>query len=313
MFKRLREVFSRAIDKISEKVEKLAESMSSKEISERDFEKLAEDLVIDLVEADVAYEVAETIVREFGKKIIGVRVGVLENKREFIREKFRESLIEHLRRGEWRRDLVEMVRGSRRPFKILFMGVNGVGKTTTIAKVAKYLRDRGLRVLVVAADTFRAGAQEQLEIHCKRVDVPIFRGRYGADPAALVFDAVRYAEKNGFDVLLIDSAGRQHTDIDLMNEIRKVVRVSTPDLKILVLDALTGNDAVNQAREFDRYVGVDAVILTKLDADASGGSALSIIYTIGKPIVFVGVGQRYEDLTLFSAETIVDKILGQET
>jgi fused signal recognition particle receptor len=309
MFRKIREIFSKAIDKISEKMEKISEERFGKEISQEDISKLSEELIIDLVEADVAYEVAENIIKDLEKKIVGSKIGLFEDKKRFIKDKFREILIEYLKKGEWNKDLVEMIKSSAKPYKILFMGVNGVGKTTTIAKVAKYLRDRGLKVLVVAADTFRAGAQEQLEIHCKKLSIPIFRGRYGYDPAALVFDSIKYAQKNSFDVILIDSAGRQHTDIDLMNEIKKISRVSSPDLKILVLDALTGNDAVNQAIEFDKHIGVDGVILTKLDADASGGSALSIITTINKPIIFVGVGQKYDDLISYKADLIIEKII----
>jgi fused signal recognition particle receptor len=309
MFRKIREIFSKAIDKISEKMEKISEERFGKEISQEDISKLSDELIIDLVEADVAYEVAENIIKDLEKKIVGSKIGLFEDKKRFIKDRFREILIEYLKKGEWNKDLVETIKSSAKPYKILFMGVNGVGKTTTIAKVAKYLRDRGLKVLVVAADTFRAGAQEQLEIHCKKLSIPIFRGRYGYDPAALVFDSIKYAQKNGFDVILIDSAGRQHTDIDLMNEIKKISRVSSPDLKILVLDALTGNDAVNQAIEFDKYIGVDGVILTKLDADASGGSALSIITTINKPIIFVGVGQKYDDLISYKADLIIEKII----
>ena len=311
MLKRLREVINKGIEKISSGLESLLSEKIGKQVSEEDIEKISEELIIDLVEADVALEVAESIVKDFSKKIAGSRIGLLESKKDFIRSKFIETLYEYLARGEWRGDLVELIKGSQKPYKILFMGVNGVGKTTTIAKIAKYLRDRDLRVLVVAADTFRAGAQEQLEIHCQRLSIPIFKGKYGSDPGALVYDAIKHAIKNSYDVLLIDSAGRQHTDKDLMEEIKKIIRVSKPDLKILILDALTGNDAVNQAIEFNKYVGVDAVILTKIDADASGGSALSIIVSINKPIIFVGTGQRYDDLERYRAEFILNKIIGE--
>ncbi|MEZ0289892.1 MAG: signal recognition particle-docking protein FtsY [Sulfolobales archaeon] len=298
------------MDRVVSVIEESLSNKISKEVSEEDLRKISEELVVELVEADVALEIAEKIIDDLKSRVIGSKIGLFENKREFIMNSFRDVLREYLGRGVVNKDLIDMIRESKsKPYKILFMGVNGVGKTTTIAKVAKYLRDRGLRVLVVAADTFRAGAQEQLEVHCQRLSIPIFKGRYGADPSALVFDAVKHSSRLGYDVLLIDSAGRQHTDKDLMNEISKIVRVSKPDLKILVLDALTGNDAVNQAREFDKYVGVDAVILTKLDADASGGSALSIILSINKPILYVGTGQRYDDLERYSPEEILRRIL----
>ncbi|MGC9148024.1 MAG: signal recognition particle-docking protein FtsY [Sulfolobales archaeon] len=311
MLRKLKEIFNKGIEKITNTLEKTLSDKLVKEIKEEDLEKISEELIIELVEADVALEVAEGIIRDFNKRIIGSKIGLLDNKKEFIRSKFIETLHDYLKKGEWDRDLIEIIKNSQKPYKILFMGVNGVGKTTTIAKIAKYLRDKGFKVLVVAADTFRAGAQEQLEIHCQRLSISIFKGRYGVDPAAVVHDAVKHAIKNFYDVILVDSAGRQHTDKDLMEEIKKVVKVLKPDLKILILDALTGNDAVNQAREFDRYVGVDAVILTKIDADASGGSALSIIASINKPIIFVGTGQRYDDLERYRVEYILSRIIGE--
>ena len=281
----------------------------TREIRYDDVVRKADDLVVKLVEADIAYEVAEDIVKGIAKKLDGVRVSRFEDLDAVVEDKLREAIREILSRGVWKGDLVELV-ATRKPLKIVFMGVNGVGKTTTIAKVARFFSKQGLKVLVVAGDTFRAGAQEQLATHCFRLGVSFFKAKYGSDPGAVVYDAVRHAEKQGYDVVLIDTAGRQHTDRDLMEEIKKIVRISKPDLKILVLDSLTGNDAVNQARDFDKYVGVDAAILTKLDANATGGSAISIIASIGKPIVFVGVGQGYDDLEPYDPDEILRRIFG---
>jgi fused signal recognition particle receptor len=189
------------------------------------------------------------------------------------------------------------------------MGINGTGKTTTIAKTAYFLLKKGYTVVLACSDTFRAGAIEQLEEHAKKVGVKVIKHKYGSDPAAAAFDAVNYARSKGINVVLIDTAGRMQTNRNLLDEMKKIARVAQPDLKILVVDALTANDAVEQSKVFNEAVGVDAVILTKLDADARGGAALSIAYTIKKPILFLGVGQKYEDLTIFNASFILDKLI----
>ncbi|HDN75728.1 MAG TPA: signal recognition particle-docking protein FtsY [Acidilobales archaeon] len=228
--------------------------------------------------------------------------------RERVIGKVRNAIYSILSKGVYGKDIIELVEKGPKPYVVVFLGVNGVGKTTTIAKIAYRLKTKGLKSVVVAADTFRAGAQEQLAIHAKRLGLPFIKGKYGADPAAVAKDGVIYATKHLLDAVLIDTAGRMHTDVDLMNELRKVVRVVKPHLKILVLDALTGNDAIEQAKWFDKAVGVDAVILTKLDADAKGGSALSIILTLSKPIIYVGVGQKYEDLRPYDPAEILNKL-----
>jgi len=310
LLRSLRNALSSLKSSIARGLSETLASIATREIRYEDVMKKADELILRLVESDVAYEVAEEIIRGVAKKLDGSRIGRLEDLEGFVEEKLRETIMDILSRGVWKGDLQSMAR-ERRPLKIVFMGVNGVGKTTTIAKIARYLSQKGLRVLVVAGDTFRAGAQEQLAIHCSRLGIPFFRGKYGADPGAVVFDAIRHAEKNRFDVMLIDTAGRQHTDRDLIDEIRKIIRISKPDLRILVLDSLTGNDAINQAREFDANVGVDAVILTKMDANASGGSAISIIASIGKPIAFIGVGQGYDDLKPYDPRDIMERIFSQ--
>lgn len=309
MFRALKNALNSLRSSIARGVSEALASIATKEIKYEDVVKSSENLVLKLVEADVALEVAEEIVKGLAKKLHGARVGRLEDVEKVVEEKLGETVREMLSKGRWDQDLEALVKRGR-PFKIVVMGVNGVGKTTTIAKLARMLARKGLKVLVVAGDTFRAGAQEQLAIHCSKIGVPLFRGKYGSDPGAVVHDAIRHAERSGYDVVIIDTAGRQHTDKDLMEEVRKIVRVARPDLRILVLDALTGNDAVNQAREFDKGVGVDAVILTKMDANASGGSAITIIASIGKPIAFIGDGQGYDDIRPYDPEEIFKKIWG---
>ena len=199
-----------------------------------------------------------------------------------------------------------------KPFVIVFVGFNGSGKTTTIAKLAHWLKKNGLSVVIAASDTFRAGAIEQLEEHAKRVGVRVIKHDYGADPAAVAYDAIQHAKARGIDVVLVDTAGRNELNRNLMDEMRKIVRVTKPDLVIFVGDALAGNAVVEQARQFNDAVRIDGVILTKLDADARGGAALSISHAIGAPILFVGVGQGYDDLKPFDEKWFVDRIFGEE-
>ncbi|MEM4463116.1 MAG: signal recognition particle-docking protein FtsY, partial [Fervidicoccaceae archaeon] len=198
----------------------------------------------------------------------------------------------------------------KEPFVVVFMGVNGVGKTTSIAKIAYMVKKRGMTPLIVAGDTFRAGSQEQLETHANRLGVPIIKAKYGSDSASVGFDSIVYAKKRNLCLILLDTAGRMHIDRDLIEELKKVVRVVNPDLKLLVVDSLTGNDAVEQSITYDREIGVDGFILTKADADTKGGSALSIAMETGKPIFYVGTGQKYEDLRPFSREWLISTLLG---
>jgi fused signal recognition particle receptor len=209
-------------------------------------------------------------------------------------------------------DLVKRIEDKRQtsePYIVLFVGINGTGKTTTIAKVAQFLRDKGYSVVLAGSDTYRAGSIEQLEEHARRLGMRVIKHDYGADPAAVAYDAISHAKAHGINVVLIDTAGRMQTNQNLMNELAKVKRVVQPDLTVLTLDSLIGNDAVMQAEEFHRSIGVDATILTKVDADVKGGSALSVTYVTQKPILFIGVGQTYKDLELFNPEKFVSLIL----
>jgi fused signal recognition particle receptor len=191
------------------------------------------------------------------------------------------------------------------------VGINGTGKTTTIAKIAKFLGDKGCSVVLAGSDTYRAGSIEQLEEHARRLSLRMIKHSYGADPAAVAFDAISHAKAHGINVVLIDTAGRMQTNQNLMKELAKVKRVVSPDLTVLTLDSLIGNDAVMQAEEFHRSIGIDATILTKVDADVKGGSALSVTYVTQKPILFIGVGQTYKDLELFNPEKFVNMVLKQ--
>ena len=292
---------------------KVKEAIAYKEIDVKKIEPILEEYVLLLSELDVAYEVAEELMEKFKKNLAGMKIRRGVSEREVIEKALREAILSLISIPGF--DLVEEAKRARaegRVLKVMFMGVNGVGKTTTIAKVAYMLKKAGVTPVLAAADTFRAGAVEQLKVHAERIGVPIITKPYGSDPASVAYDAIEYAKARGFSVVLIDTAGRMHVDADLMNELRKVARVAEPDYKILVLDALTGNDAVEQAKFFDEAVGVDGVILTKVDADAKGGAVLSVAATIKKPILYLGVGQGYEDLIKFDPKWFVERLLGEE-
>ncbi len=301
MFSKLRRIVRDFVDKVS-----------TKELSEEELEEVLQELEIRLVENNVAFSVAEKLSNDLKEALAGRRVSRGSDIKELVISTLRDSLRQILAH-QAKLDLVAEAREKCRegePLRLVFLGVNGVGKTTTIAKVAYLYKKNGMTPLVAAADTFRAGAQEQLKIHASRLGIPIIAGRYGVDPASVAYDAIAHARARRYCVVLIDTAGRMHTDKDLVEELKKIVRVSKPHYKILVVDALTGNDAVEQARFFDQSVGVDMVILTKVDADAKGGSALSVAYEIGKPIVFLGTGQGYDDLQEFDPDWLIEKMLG---
>jgi fused signal recognition particle receptor len=194
---------------------------------------------------------------------------------------------------------------------ILFVGVNGTGKTTTLAKIANMLKKNGFSVVIAAGDTYRAGSIEQLELHAERLGIRVIKQDYGSDAAAVAFDAIAHAKAKHIDVVLIDSAGRMQSNKNLLEEMKKIARVANPDLKIFVGDALAGNDALSQAREFDAAIGINGAILTKVDADPSGGAALSIAFVTGKPVILIGVGQGYDDIKQFDPDWFAQRLIGE--
>lgn len=299
-------------ERLRSHVSNLLDSLSKTEIKGRELDKLLDEFKLLLVQNDVALEVAEHVCQTMKEKAEKTPVSRFGNRRETITSTLREVLSDVLNAGG-KIDIIERVqekRGTGQPSVLVFVGINGTGKTTTIAKVASFLQGKGFTVVVSCSDTYRTGSIEQLEIHARRVGVKSVRHNYGADAAAVAFDTINYAKSHGIDVVLIDTAGRMQTDKNLMKEIEKIARVTSPDLTIFVGDALAGNDAVSQAKEFVKYVRIDASILTKLDADAKGGSAISIAYITKKPIIFLGVGQGYDDLTEFDPDALLSKIMG---
>ncbi|MFA6036301.1 MAG: signal recognition particle-docking protein FtsY [Candidatus Micrarchaeia archaeon] len=277
-------------------------------IKEKDVDDLLEQLELDMLEADVAYEVAELLKGEIRKGLVGKAVdkGKLNHA---IGESIRAALLSVMESEK--PDVIALAKGKEeKPYIILFLGPNGAGKTTTIAKFATLLRSRGLSCVLALADTFRAASQEQGNEWATRLDIKAIGGPYGSDAAAVAYNAREHAKSKGLDVVLIDSAGRQETSKNLMEEIAKINRVVKPDFRMYVGEAIAGNSLVEQVREFDKYVGVNGVILTKADVDAKGGTAISVYKATGKPILFIGVGQGEGDLREFDAKWVVGNIVG---
>ncbi|RLF05649.1 MAG: signal recognition particle-docking protein FtsY [Thermoprotei archaeon] len=289
----------------------IVELLSTSALSEEELEEMEYEIVMKLVECDVALEAAEAVAKFVRDLARGRRFPRFGDKREAARSLLKEALMRVFEKAKWF-DLEEEVAkacGASKPVVILFVGPNGHGKTTTIAKIGYRLIKRGFTVVLAAADTWRAGALEQLREHAEAIGAEVVGHGYGADPAAVAYDAVAYAKRRRRDVVLIDTAGRLQTDVNLMEEVRKIARVVRPHYRIFVGDALTGNDALDQAKKFDEYVGVDGAVLTKVDADAKGGAALSFVYATGKPVLYIGVGQGYEDLVPFSVEWFLERVL----
>ena len=279
-----------------------------KKITEDKIEDFLWDIEIALMEADVAVDVIEKIKEDIKRELVGKKVKFGTDLSKVIMNTLKKSIRDILSKDF---DFDEFIKNSPRPTVIMFLGVNGTGKTTVIAKMAKYLMDKGYSVVLAAADTFRAGAIEQIEIHGKNLGVKVVKHQAGSDPAAVCYDAIEHARAKRKDFVLIDTAGRMQTNKNLMEEMKKIKRVAKPHLTIFVGDSLAGNDAIEQAKKFNDEVGVDAVILTKIDADAKGGAAISIAYEIDKPIIFFGTGQGYDDLMKFNVDWFLERIFGE--
>ncbi|PNX53744.1 MAG: signal recognition particle-docking protein FtsY [Thermoplasmata archaeon M9B2D] len=276
-----------------------AEKKPSWTIDEKKLDDLLWDLEMGLLEADVAYTVIDSIKKDVKQEIR--KVPFDKGKAGDLVETVLKNAIGHvLKSSDF--DFQRFIDERKKPVVIMFVGVNGTGKTLSIAKIAFQLQKQGKTCVMAAGDTFRAGAIEQLSIHADTLGVKIIKHGSGADPAAVAYDAIEHAKAKHKDVVLLDTAGRMQTNSNLMDEMAKIKRVAKPDMIIFVGDALSGNDAVEQAKRFNEVVGIDGVILTKVDADAKGGSSLSIAYTIGKPLLFIGVGQGYEDQIPFNPE-----------
>jgi len=305
---RVKEKFSSepAPEKVEEKgfFTRITEKITTKKITVEQFDGLFWDLELALLENNVAVEVIEKIKVDLKSELVDTPLprGKIE---EAISQTLHKSLD-----GLFETPSIDLLSNAKakKPLIICFVGVNGSGKTTSIAKVAHYLQSQGLSVVLAAADTFRAAAIDQLQLHADNLKIKLVRHDYGSDPAAVAFDAIKHAEATKKDIVLIDTAGRLHSNINLVDEMKKIVRVAKPDLKIFVGESITGNDCVEQAKKFDEAIGIDGIILAKADVDEKGGAAISVSYVTKKPILFLGVGQEYKDLQVFDKEKLLASI-----
>jgi fused signal recognition particle receptor len=302
MFDKLRNAFSSAV-----------KSFGEKELKEKDVDEVLFELEIALLESDVATEVIDLLKFDLKKQLIGtiVQKDTIDG---FIKQSLRKS-ISNMFDSTQEVDILSNIQKKKEkgePYIISFMGINGTGKTTTIAKFASLLRENKFSAVIAAADTYRAGAIEQITEHGKRLNIKVIAQNYGSDPAAVSRDAVLYAKSHKVDCVLIDTAGRMQTSKNLMDQISKINKVVNPDLKLFVGDSLAGNDTVSQAREFYNYTKFDGAILTKSDADARGGAAISIVKITSSPILYLGVGQEYKDLKPFDKDSFLESIFGQQ-
>lgn len=309
----LKQVQEEIKEKPEEKVslfKKVIKKITEKKLSEEDVNPILNELENGLIEGDVAYEVAEKIKNDLKVSLLTLEVKRSEVK-DVIVSRLKNSMMEILNVPKI--DLEEVIKKAKsenRPAILLFFGVNGVGKSLNLSKLGKYLKDKNHRPILGAGDTWRAAGDLQLEMYAEKIGLPVIKHQHGADSCAVIFDTVSSAKAKGYDVVLADTSGRMHTDQDLLDELKKIVRVNKPDLKILVLDSMSGADVIKQFEFFNNAVGIDAAIFSKLDVNERGGNILSVCHLYKKPILFLGTGQKFEDLIEYNPRTFVDNLVG---
>ena len=296
-------IFSKKEESMKEEDGKGFFDSFKKKFTEEKFEGLFQELEMILLQNNVAYEAVQSIKKKMAQELIGKNISEVK-----LEEKLKEAILELLINPPNFVKEIKTKLKEKKPYVIVFAGINGSGKTTTIAKVAHLLKKEKLSVCLGAADTFRAAAIEQLSIHADNLKIPIIKKDYNADPASVGFEAIAYAKKYAIDVVLIDTAGRMNTKESLMKEMEKIMKVCNPDLKIFLGESITGNDATEQAKSFNDHISLDGIILSKADIDEKGGTALSVSYITKKPIYFLGTGQKYDDLEVFDKEKMVKSL-----
>lgn len=300
-------------EKLKSGLEDFLDKISKTELNEKSIDSLIEDLKLILIQNDVAFTVAESICDQLREQLNALEVkrfgDHLTEAKTILRDILQKTLVDNGKENLF--DIIKRKQEKKEPAIIVFIGINGTGKTTTIAKLAHLLIKKDFTTILSCADTYRTGSIEQIEEHARRLGVKTIKHTYGSDAAAVAYDTINYAKAHGTDSVLIDTAGRMQTNRNLIDEMKKIIRIAKPDLTLLVIDALTGNDAAEQAAIFSKAVSINGIILTKLDADAKGGSAISVSSITGKQVLFMGVGQEYDDLLPFDPNFILNRILGE--
>lgn len=295
MFEGIRSSLDNFKDKASKKI-------AEKELTEEGIDKLLSDFELSLLKNNVAVEVIEDIKDNLKEDLAGESVK-RRKAGDYVEQELKKIIRESLEVEEPLSELEQVIK-NQDPALFLFIGFNGAGKTSSLAKFANYMQDK-YEMVVAAGDTFRAASIEQLQEYCHDLDLPLIKHDYGADAAAVIYDGVAHAEKIGADLVLADTAGRSHADKNLMEELKKICRVNDPDFKFLVVDALAGNDVVSQSQKFGQ-LEPDAIILTKIDVDKKGGAALSLAYSSQKPILFISEGEDYSNFKKFDADRFLN-------
>ena len=286
----------------------------SKEVKlgESDIDNFTDELMLTLLQSDVSYETTDKFINSL-KETLKSSTFESRNIREGVSDCVRSELSKVLKEGMPKEQLLHIVKSrldaGMKPVSIMFLGPNGTGKTTTMAKIAYMFKKNGISSVFSASDTFRAAAIEQTSFHASKIGMPVIKGSYGADPASVAFDAIEYAKAHSSDTVLIDTAGRQETNKNLLNEIKKMEKVAKPDITIYVGESTAGNRIAEQVAEFLKYIKIDGIILTKLDCDAKGGNAISLSDVTGLPIFFFGTGEGYEELMEFNPSFIIDSLV----
>lgn len=285
---------------------KIHERVTLKKIDKTRFDELFFDIEIALLENNVAQEVVEKIKQQLEIDLVDKPLKRTEVS-SIVKSSIKKALEEILDLEKI--DLPKLIKNSsKKPYIILILGYNGVGKSLTISKIAYFLKNKDFKVILAAGDTFRAAGSSQLAEYAKKVDIPMIKGQTGSDSCSIIYDAVSSAKAKDYDVVLADTAGRVHSNQNLLNELKKIVRVNQPDFNLLVIDSMTGSDVVQQVQEFNKAVKVDALVITKVDTYEKGGALLSAAYILKKPILFLGVGQNMSDLKEYNKELIISSL-----
>ena len=290
------------LDKVKNAVSNISKIAVEKQISEKELDRVMENLTIELLESEIPFDLVEQISENIKKQMIDKKFARSDEFKEIIKSEFTKTIKEIFQKVE-DVDLIQLINSKEsKPFKILIVGINGSGKTTTVAKIGHLLKENNISSAIVAGDTFRSGAIEQIKEHADRLELKLISQKYGSDPAAVARDGVEYSKTHNIDAVIIDTSGRVQTNSNLMQEVLKIKNVVNPDFTVFIGDSLAGNDLVSQTHEFFKFTDFNGSILTKVDADVKGGAILSVLSETGKPIIYIGTGQEYKDLEKFNEE-----------